>query len=534
MGHTVSKYKLLTIDMDKQSSFYEEVDLGVIKKYLGGEALALYLYKVASENHPTSNALIFTTSILNYSNTLSVAGKSQDFPSIESDSNVSDVATNLKSHNILGITILNSSNNYTTIKIGSEKVEFLNPRLSNHKEQESYLTIGVAGENLSPFATILENSRPLERKGFGSLMGSKKIKSLIVTKVEQQQEKSEELIKAEKKFEKRIKKSRFLNRYKEEGDLRLLNNGIKRGFVAIDNSTKRVDPRLSHLTLGELKRKLTFTKTEDEIWPSVRLRVLVEPFGEIEDMVQYFEMISLGPNLNNYDIYEVIKLYNKIIELGLNPITTGSYLATKLTSNWYDEKSTFKLVEQIATGKVKVNERMMVSLDPRGAYGSSLLMGLGEDLPLVAETHFNFLKNGNNKKIAQWVFLQENLVALSKALGFYVPYFVPFLVESLRIYPLKMLNRVNVLPLMKLLRTLVNETLDIELSEKEFSDVSRRYIEIKRKLNNQLEFLCQIEQRFIIDPKSNFSKKDVVPYRKMVYEYQFLRRIDLSYLNKEL
>jgi aldehyde:ferredoxin oxidoreductase len=65
MGHTVSKYKLLTIDMDKQSSFYEEVDLGVIKKYLGGEALALYLYKVASENHPTSNALIFTTSILN-------------------------------------------------------------------------------------------------------------------------------------------------------------------------------------------------------------------------------------------------------------------------------------------------------------------------------------------------------------------------------------------------------------------------------------------------------------------------------------
>jgi len=166
-----------------------------------------------------------------------------------------------------------------------------------------------------------------------------------------------------------------------------------------------------------------------------------------------------------------------------------------------------------------------------------LLMALNEDFLFIPELLFPFLPLESSAKKAEWVVIQENLLALFRSVGVCPRLLIPLVFESN--YQLqKLILRSPLGAWMaldtKVLEDLVDEFLGIGLTKKQLLDIARRSLLLQRTINtNTAQPPFPIPLRFILDPESNHPSSAVVPYRQLVERYKFLRALDLASTGEE-
>ncbi len=565
--------KYLYIDLNAQKWSEKEISL---HRRVGGEALAYHLYALHQREEPLCFALgILIGSPLSCTNTLSLVGRSIATNRVEGETTTSPFSASLATLPWRGIVLAGSGRRLMSLHINSEGVTFeaseryLGMTLSQiyqNLEGDAILAIGPAGEKGVTFASIFERGRPLERWGFGALMGGKGVKALVVKEGDGEfiPADPEKFTKAVNKFKKITAKSPFLTTLCGEGDLHLIERGMEWGFCGVNNISRRTDVRLFHLSSNEIARRYA-PKVDplDECPFSCNLKI-----GS-RRLPSHLEMLALGSNLGNYDSEIVLEWMEEATEQGLNPISTGVVIGWVMAArleNPSEESYNVKfgktrgvkeLIRALGEGnrggselgkgiayleeaylkpaqreKISshVGGREMLPIDPRGAWMGGLFMALGYDSPPIGEVLLQYLSSSSLFSKAEWAVVEENLMATFNSVGLNKNLMAPLLFERSRFpfkqlflrYPLTAYHWVST----KLVRSLLGGYWGEKVGVKELINIGREMISVREELNGGE--ITPLPQRFSLDATSQHPKERVFPYRKLVERYQFLRALDLA------
>ena len=196
--------KILHINLNSKKYKIETPEKNFFRKYPGGGLLGTYilLKKTKANIDPLSskNVLIFTNSIISGNHgpglaRFSICAKSPMTNGIGEARCEGRLSTALKSSGFDAIIIYGKSKKPINLLIQDKKVKFISASniwgktigISNDLIEKKYgkkvcsAMIGPAGENLVRYASVVSNrSNQAERLGMGAVMGSKKLKSLII------------------------------------------------------------------------------------------------------------------------------------------------------------------------------------------------------------------------------------------------------------------------------------------------------------------------------------------------------------------
>ncbi|NLA93318.1 MAG: hypothetical protein GX842_07815, partial [Spirochaetales bacterium] len=283
----------------------------------------------------------------------------------------------------------------------------------------------------------------------------------------------------------------------------------------------------------------------------------------------HLEMLALGSNLGNYDSEIVLEWMEEATEQGLNPISTGVVIGWVMAAHLESpSEEGFKVKfgktrgvkeliraigegrrggEEIGKGIAYLEEtylkphqrekisshiggREMLPIDPRGAWMGGLFMALGYDTSSVGEILLQYLSSSSLFSKAEWAVVEENLMATFNSIGLSKNLMAPLLFERSR-FPFKQLFLRTPLTAYhwvstKLVRSLLGSYLGEKVGVKELINIGREAISMREELNGGE--LPPLPQRFTLDASSQHPKESVIPYRKLVERYQFLRALDLA------
>ncbi len=578
----------VVIDVAAEQWDVRLIPQSVSEKYLGGQALGLYLCSLhAPEEEPfcfVSGAL--AGSKVPCSNTLSLVGRSQATGLIESSTSVTEFAHMLVSSGWQAIVLVGIARRPMVLHINSHTVEF-NPcerllgKLTHETSQaletetpSTVLSIGPAGENGVVFASVFHEEKPLDRHGFGALLGQKHIKAIVVEQgsLEYGPVDAERFRFAKDALHRILERSSYAKEYAQHGALALIPEAMRSGFAAVENVTKRVDPRLFHLSGDELTRQFSLETTTCEGCLLNCRRSVMRPGGNDLVVPDALGMMALGSNLGNYDSLIVMQWWEQCIALGLNPMGTGMVIGWIMAAKKegyvdFSTPVTFgktegveQLIEMIGKGSGEglmfgkgtahlenlylspaqaekischVQGREMIPIDPRGAWGQALLIGLGEDMLFIPELLLSYLPLQSTTGKADWAVIQENLLAMFNSVGLCSQILVPLLYESSTLplkqflfrYPSLAYTNFNT----KVVEDLLGGFLGINFSAKQLVNIGRYALYKHRVVNNNFNHPpFPIPVRFTLDPASNHTSASVVPYRELAERYRFLRTLDLA------
>ena len=200
--------KILRVDLTARSVREEALDLREAKRFIGGSGLAAsFLFKETDEHTDPlgpENVLIYLTgplvsTLVPTSGRHSIVAKSPQ-TGIWGEVDVGGkFGVWLKSLGYDGVIVKGMSESPVYIYIGVDTVEIRDARhlwgkdtyeLEGHLQEElghkiALSCIGVAGENLVKFASIMhegKHARAGGRCGLGAVMGSKKLKAIVLSK----------------------------------------------------------------------------------------------------------------------------------------------------------------------------------------------------------------------------------------------------------------------------------------------------------------------------------------------------------------
>ena len=196
--------KLLRVDLSSGKVRVEEIDKNILLKFLGGRGLAVYILwrELEPGVDPLSplNKLVISAGPLTglpipSSGKLVVASKSP-LTHGYGDGNIgTKVAVNLRRSGFDALVVEGSARRPTLLYIEDGKAELVNADelwglttletemrlLKTYGSDAAVLSIGPAGENLVKFSTIIcEFGRSGGRPGIGAVMGSKKLKAIVI------------------------------------------------------------------------------------------------------------------------------------------------------------------------------------------------------------------------------------------------------------------------------------------------------------------------------------------------------------------
>ena len=199
--------KMLKIDLSRKSYEIEGIPDKVIKQYLGGRGLGAYLlYRmVPAKADPLGeeNCLIFTAGPTNgtgfyYSSKVNVTSKSPLTNIYMYAVSSGSAAHQMRKAGFWAIAIKGVAESPTYIAVDNQKVEFkdaaslwgMEPLATQQamladspNKKAATMAIGAAGEKLIKFASIFSEGpyyRAFGRGGSGAVMGSKKLKGIII------------------------------------------------------------------------------------------------------------------------------------------------------------------------------------------------------------------------------------------------------------------------------------------------------------------------------------------------------------------
>jgi aldehyde:ferredoxin oxidoreductase len=571
----------LAIDLASEQWEVRLIPSSVIEHHVGGESLALRLWSMQEDSREHADPLCiasgaFAGSQLFCSASLSFAGKSPASGLVESDTSISDVSIAMVSCGWRALVLSGIARRPMVLRIHADSIEFIpSERLIGKQVQEtldhiafpnacSTLVIGPGGENGVSFACVASAGTPLERRGFGALLGKKHIKAIVIENGPMSVAPVDRhgFGKALERLHRMVDSSAYVSRFKTHGTLDLIETAMEAGCAAVDGCSKRTDPRLFHLGHRECSRKFSLDSDSCGNCPLQCRRKVMRPGGDDLALPDAYGMLALGSNLGNYDASLAMQWWHQAIDLGLHPVSAGMFLGQVMAHDvelghegfsmlrFGEAEGVSKGLELIAKGSVFASGkdssciagRHMIPLDPRGAWGEALLMGLGEDFPLVPELLLGWLPPMSFHAKAEWVVLQENLLAMIRSLGMCPHLMLPLLMEAsgnrLRIPVGKLVSSVPALADMMISLDILAELMEsltgIACSSAWLMDIGRRTVALKRQLNKGVDgYPADLPVRLTIDPLSNHPKAVVVPYRRLKERYRYLRALDLARSGEE-
>jgi aldehyde:ferredoxin oxidoreductase len=215
--------KLLRINLTENTIKQEEIPPVLIEKFIGGRGLGVkYLYdelKANTEPLSEDNKLLFVTGLAHgsmaaTSSRYTVVTKSPLTGTINSANSGGHFGADLKATGFNMLIIEGASKKPVYLKIDEEDVAILDAEdiwgkkvnettdfLKNlHGTKNGIACIGPAGENLSLISAIMnEKEHAAARGGVGAVMGSKKLKAIVISGTQKAEFLNPENVEAQKK-----------------------------------------------------------------------------------------------------------------------------------------------------------------------------------------------------------------------------------------------------------------------------------------------------------------------------------------------
>ena len=386
--------KVYRVNVKKKTILQEELK----KEYrlLGGRSLISKV--ISDEVNPTcdplgsGNKLIICTTMLagttvTTAHRLSIGGKSPLTGGIKESNSGGTFATFLAQHDIKMIILENlpDSDNWQLMKIGKDGIVELVPAddyagLTNYslvgKLKERYgkkigvISIGKAGEMLYRNSTVQNldastgyPSRACARGGMGAVMGSKKIKAVVVEKSEKPHvfpyadKKRYEA--ARKKFADIAANNEGMKWLREIGTPALVDLTGSKAILPVRNYSGRFYDKLASINAEQFlgKLKVNGGKSGERCQPGCVIHCsnhYNDAKGEYLTSGLEYETIALfGANCEIADLDVIARLDRMCDDVGLDTIETGSTIGVCMEAGkipWGDGKAAIGLIEEMIAG----------------------------------------------------------------------------------------------------------------------------------------------------------------------------------------
>ena len=346
--------KLLEVNLTKQEVNELNISDQILRNYLGGRGLGVKL--LVDRNPPKvdplspENLMIFTTgpfggTSIPTNGRFSLVTKSPLTNGIFYSNSGGYFAPVMKRCGFDGISIEGSLSRPGYILINGEKGTIIkdassiwgletDKTLEKLKEIEGdnihVLSIGPAGENLVRISSIMNDAdRAFGRGGVGAVMGSKKLKAIVVKGGSKKTEVNDpELLKKFVKVAMDKIKVVPITRISlpKMGTAALVNVINTLGMFPINNFQKGHDERATQVS-GEAIEKQLLQKDEGCFACPIRCGRMTKA-GDMEGKGPEYESVwALGPNLGIYDLITVTQANYMCNKLGIDTISCGGSIA---------------------------------------------------------------------------------------------------------------------------------------------------------------------------------------------------------------
>jgi len=347
--------KILEIDLSKKTININVIPREIYQKYPGGSALGMYLLlnntKATIDPLSAENVLIFAVSPftgypISGQSRMTVTAKSP-LTGTAGDSQVGgDIPVHIKSNGYDAIMIKGKANTPVYLYINKEDVQIreaghLWGKITGEVEKEirkelndnhlEMSVIGPAGENMVLYASIIhQQSRANGRNGMGAVMGSKKLKAIVVKQQKTSLPYNLSVLKTlTVDVKTRIEKNPVIVDLAVNGTAGVTDFHLQEGFLPTENW------KSGYLEDGERIKGTTMTKTilkgTDTCYGcAIRCKRVVEIEGKVSP--EYggpeYETVSTFGSYCKVTNLEDIALANQLCNMyGLDTISCGATIA---------------------------------------------------------------------------------------------------------------------------------------------------------------------------------------------------------------
>ena len=373
------------IDLTKKNIKIIESPANILKKYLGSRG---YAAKILYDNvgpeigaFDTNNCLIFSTGLFTgscwpTSARFTVTAKSPATGAYGYANAGGYFGPELRRADFDVLVIRGKSEKPVYLLVKDEEITILpaekywgkntydvNSTLRKIYERSNVISIGPAGENLVKMASIItSHGRALGRTGMGAVMGSKRLKAIVV-KSSRKIYFSEEFKKIAIQSSKKISKNPVAQEYHRWGTAILINYKNKRGDLPAKNHLEVQIPFANKINAQALDKYVISSSGcyNCPIRCERHSKVKLGPYKCETTGPEYETINGFGSMVGNDDI-ELIIYANKLCnDLGLDTISTSGVIAfamecqqkgflinKKYNLKWGDKKSIIGLIKKIA------------------------------------------------------------------------------------------------------------------------------------------------------------------------------------------
>jgi aldehyde:ferredoxin oxidoreductase len=344
--------KILKIDLTSKKTEIEEVDKALLEGYIGGAGVgaAYFTENVPADENPFSeeNALMisvgpFCGTIVPFCGRHFIFSKSPLTGLLGESSAGGFFGRELKRTGFDHLFITGISEKPVYISINNDQIEIkdashlwgltvsqTDDKIKEELKDDKLMisTIGPAGENLVRFASIMnEKERAAGRCGMGAVMGSKKLKAIVVKGNTKSKVKDKDKLKeASMKLREMIKGSAMAKVYEQFGTPVGMDSMSRYGDIPIRNYTESRWQGLRNIGFtaieerGEIKHHACFGCP-------VGCTGMIEFDGKWVRWPEYETLAMMGSNLLVDDLDSLIKWNVLINDLGMDTISLGGVIA---------------------------------------------------------------------------------------------------------------------------------------------------------------------------------------------------------------
>jgi aldehyde:ferredoxin oxidoreductase len=383
--------KILRVDLTTGKSTVQEYDSDFSSKYLGGRGFAAKILwddlKPGTDPLSPDNELIIAGGPITGLNVpspgkLVVAAKSP-LTGGYGDGNIGTLASvYLRKAGYEAIVIKGASRKPVYLHVENEKSEILSADdlwgqgvfATEKKLREKYgkqigvLSIGKAGEGLVKYANIIsQEGRAGGRPGMGAVMGSKKLKAIVIAgNREIKFAHPDEVKKLGAEGYKEILGKPNYNFWKRQGTMSTIEWSQEHGVMPTLNYKEGVFEKADQIG-GDAMEKI---KTDNRGCPNCNMtcgNVVKDSNGEPAEL-DYENAVLLGSNLGIGDLKQVAALNRLCDDYGIDTISVGNAIGFAMEASqkriiqegikWGDYKAARKLLEDIAEQRTPLGKTL--------------------------------------------------------------------------------------------------------------------------------------------------------------------------------
>ncbi len=386
--------RILRIDLSRRKNWIQKLDPSIYQGYVGGRGLAVKILwdELPPGVDPLSphNLLVIASGPLSglplpSSGKLVVASKSP-LTNGYGDGNIGTMASlHLKKAGYDAIVIQGASRKPVYIYIENDKVEYRDADhlwgldtfetedklIREHGRNIGTLIIGPAGEHLVRYATIISmKGRSGGRPGIGAVMGSKKLKAVVIKGTMMPELADEEELRrlGEAAYKEILEKENY-DFWVRQGTMATIVWGQENSVLPTMNYREAVWEYYEAIS-GDLMEKL---KVERRGCPYCNMQcgnVIIDDTGRKSEL-DYENVAMFGSNILLPDLRKVATLNRLADKLGLDTISMGNSLGFIMEAS---EKNMIN--EKIEWGDYKEAQRLIIDTAYRKGLGSFLAEGV--------------------------------------------------------------------------------------------------------------------------------------------------------------